>query len=42
VQLKTTSCAALLRQTAEIIEAVQSGQVQEEEVAVIAPGLDRL
>lgn len=39
--LQTTSRAALLRQTAEIIiQAVQSGQVQPQEVAVIAPGLD--
>lgn len=41
--LQTTSRAALLRQTAEvIIEAVQSGQVQPQEVAVIAPGLDAI
>ena len=41
--LQTTSRADLLRQTADvIIEAVQSGQVQEEEVAVIAPGMDAI
>ncbi|PSB22973.1 hypothetical protein C7B76_01605 [filamentous cyanobacterium CCP2] len=41
--LQTTSRAELLRQTAQIIvEAVQSGQVQPEEIAVIAPGLDAI
>jgi hypothetical protein len=40
--IQTTSRAALLRQTAElIVEAVQSGQVQPTDVAVIAPGLMR-
>lgn len=40
---QTTSRADLLRQTSEvIIEAVQSGQVQPQEVAVIAPGLDAI
>lgn len=39
--IQTTSRAALLRQTAEIIiEHVKSGQVQPGEIAVIAPGLD--
>ena len=41
--LQTTSRAALLRQTAEIIiESVKSGQVQPGEIAVIAPGLDEI
>ena len=41
--IQTTSRAALLRQTAEvIIEGVKSGQVQPGEVAVIAPGLDAI
>lgn len=41
--LQTTSRRELLRQTGEvIIEAVQSGQVQPQEVAVIAPGLDAI
>jgi hypothetical protein len=41
--IQTTSRAALLRQTAEmIIESVQSGQVQPGEIAVIAPGLDEI
>ena len=41
--IQTTSRAALLRQTAEvIIQGVQSGQVQPQEVAVIAPGLDAI
>ncbi len=41
--MQTTSRAALLRQTAEvIIEGVQSGQVQPGEIAVIAPGLDAI
>jgi hypothetical protein len=41
--IQTTSRSQLLRQTAEvIIEAVQSGQVQPQEVAVIGPGLDAI
>ncbi|WP_416667242.1 recombinase family protein [Egbenema bharatensis] len=41
--LQTTSRAELLRQTAErIVDAVQSGQVQPQEIAVIAPGLDAI
>ncbi len=41
--IQTTSRAALLRQTAEvIIESVKSGQVQPEEIAIIAPGLDEI
>lgn len=41
--LQTTSRRELLRQTAEvIIKAVQSGEVQPQEVAVIAPGLDAI
>ena len=41
--VQTTSRGELLRQTAEvIIKAVQSGQVQPQEVAVIAPGLDAI
>jgi len=41
--IQTTSRAALLRQTAEvIIEGVKSGQVQPQEIAVIAPGLDAI
>lgn len=41
--IQTTSRAALLRQTAEvIIEVVKSGQVQPEEIAVIGPGLDAI
>jgi hypothetical protein len=41
--IQTTSRAALLRQTAEvIIEGVKSGQVQPGEIAVIAPGLDAI
>jgi hypothetical protein len=41
--IQTTSRAALLRQTAEmIIESVQSGQVQPGEIVVIAPGLDEI
>ncbi len=41
--LQTTSRGELLRQTAEvIIQAVQSGEVQPQEVAVIAPGLDAI
>ncbi len=41
--LQTTSRADLLRQTAKlIIQAVQSKQVQPQEIAVIAPGLDAI
>lgn len=41
--LQTTSRRELLRQTAEvIIKAVQSKEVQPQEVAVIAPGLDAI
>ncbi len=41
--LQTTSRADLLRQTALlIIQAVQSKQVQPQEIAVIAPGLDAI
>jgi hypothetical protein len=41
--LQTTSRAALLRQTAQvIIEGVQSGEVQPGEIAIIAPGLDEI
>jgi len=41
--IQTTSRAALLRQTAELIVlAVQSGQVQPTDVAVIAPGMDAI
>lgn len=41
--LQTTTRAQLLRRTAEvIIDAVQTGQVQPQEVAVIAPGLDAI
>ncbi len=41
--IQTTSRAQLLRQTAEtIIKAVQSGQVEPQEVAVIGPGLDAI
>ena len=41
--IQTTSRAALLRQTAEeIIESVKSGQVQPEEIVIIAPGLDEI
>lgn len=41
--LQTTNRRELLRQTAEIIiKAVQSGEVQPQEVAVIAPGLDAI
>ncbi|HEY9637419.1 MAG TPA: recombinase family protein [Coleofasciculaceae cyanobacterium] len=43
VSIQTTSRAAVLRQTAEIIiEGVKSGQVQPSEIAVIAPGLDAI
>ncbi|MEH2201583.1 recombinase family protein [Nostoc sp.] len=41
--IQTTSRAQLLRQTAEVIaNAIQSQQVQAEEVAIIAPGLDAI
>lgn len=41
--IQTTSRAELLRQVAElIVKAVQSGQVEPREVAVIAPGLDAI
>ncbi|OUL30222.1 hypothetical protein BV372_22095 [Nostoc sp. T09] len=41
--IQTTSRAQLLRQTAEVIvDAIKSGQVEPEEVAVIAPGLDAI
>jgi hypothetical protein len=41
--IQTTSRAQLLRQTAQvIIDAIASGEVQAEEVAVIAPGLDAI
>ena len=43
VSISTTSRAALLRQTAQvIIEGVKSGQVQPGEITVIAPGLDAI
>jgi hypothetical protein len=41
--IETTSRAQLLRQTAEVIvNAIKSGQVQAEQVAIIAPGLDAI
>jgi hypothetical protein len=41
--IQTVSRAQLLRQTAEmIVEAVHSGQVQPQEVAVIGPGVDAI
>ncbi|MEH2152744.1 recombinase family protein [Nostoc sp.] len=41
--IQTTSRAQLLRQTAEVIaNAIQSQQVQPEEVTIIAPGLDAI
>ncbi|MDZ7957814.1 MAG: recombinase family protein [Aulosira sp. DedQUE10] len=41
--IQTTSRALLLRQTAEVIvNAIKSGQVEPQEVAVIAPGLDAI
>ncbi len=41
--IQTTSRAQLLRRTAQIIiDAVKSGQVQPEEIAVITPGLDAI
>ncbi|QLE55424.1 recombinase family protein [Nostoc sp. TCL26-01] len=41
--IQTTSRAQLLRQTAEVIaNAIQSGEVAAEQVAIIAPGLDAI
>jgi hypothetical protein len=41
--IQTTSRAQLLRQTAEVIaNAINSGKVEAEEVAIIAPGLDAI
>ena len=41
--IQTTSRSSLLRQTAEaIISAVRGGEVQPQEIAVIAPGLDAI
>ncbi len=41
--IQTTSRAQLLRQTAEVIaDAIQSKQVEAEQVAIIAPGLDAI
>ena len=41
--IQTTPRGALLRQTAElIVKAVELGQVQPQEVAIIAPGLDAI
>lgn len=41
--IQTTSRAQLLRQTAEVIaDAIQSKQVEPEQVAIIAPGLDAI
>ncbi|MBW4488654.1 MAG: recombinase family protein [Trichocoleus desertorum ATA4-8-CV12] len=41
--LQTTSRAQLLRQTAQaIVEAVESGQAQPHEIAVIGPGVDAI
>lgn len=41
--IQTTSRAQLLRQTAEVIaNAIKTGQVEAEEVAIIAPGLDAI
>lgn len=41
--IQTTSRAALLRETASVIvEAVKSGTVQAQEIAIIAPGLDAI
>ncbi|MDZ8105228.1 MAG: recombinase family protein [Nostoc sp. DedQUE12a] len=41
--IQTTSRAQLLRLTAQVIaNAIQSGQVKPEEVAIIAPGLDAI
>ncbi|MBW4611324.1 MAG: recombinase family protein [Hassallia sp. WJT32-NPBG1] len=41
--IQTTSRAQLLRQTAEeIVKAIKSGEVEPDQVAVIAPGLDAI
>ncbi|MEA5514088.1 recombinase family protein [Nodularia sp. UHCC 0506] len=41
--IKTTSRSELLRKTAaEIVQAIDSGEVQAEDVAIIAPGLDAI
>ncbi len=41
--IQTTSRAQLLRQTAEVIaHAIKSGQVEADQVAIIAPGLDAI
>lgn len=41
--IETTSRAELLRQTAaEIIQAIETGKVQPEDVVIIAPGLDAI
>lgn len=41
--IQTTSRSQLLRQTAQIIiQAIQTGEVQPQDVAVIAPGLDEI
>ncbi|MFK0735322.1 MAG: recombinase family protein [Gloeotrichia echinulata GP01] len=41
--IQTTSRAQLLRQTAEVIaDAIKSGQVEPEQVVIIAPGLDAI
>jgi hypothetical protein len=43
VSIQTTSRAQLLRQTAEaIVTAVKAGEIQPEELAIIAPGLDEI
>jgi hypothetical protein len=43
VSIQTTSRAQLLRQTAEeIVTAVKTGEIQPEEIAIIAPGLDEI
>lgn len=41
--IQTISKAQLLRQTAEVIsEAINSGEIQPQEIAIIAPGLDAI
>jgi hypothetical protein len=41
--IQTTSRAELLRQTAEVIaEAIQTGQVRPQDIAVIGPGMDTI
>lgn len=41
--LQTTSRSAMLRQTAQvIIAAVEQGEIQPEQIAIIAPGLDEI